>query len=83
MEIRINSNTNIRNAEFESAKPMAQQKNPASAGASLSVTQASAAAVDDTMGIDVPEAMLTREDSLGKLVSSAFNLPAPPMPEFK
>ena len=31
---------------------------------------------------EVPEAGLFRDDTLGKLVSSAFNLPPPPMPEF-
>ena len=32
---------------------------------------------------DVPDAALSRDDELGKLVSAAFNLPPPPMPEFK
>ena len=31
---------------------------------------------------DVPAAELSREDDLGKLVSAAFNLPPPPMPNF-
>ena len=31
---------------------------------------------------DVPEAELSRDDALGKLVNSAFSLPAPPMPSF-
>lgn len=31
---------------------------------------------------DVPAAELSREDGLGRLVSSAFNLPPPPMPQF-
>ena len=31
---------------------------------------------------NVPAAELSREDDLGKLVSSAFNLPPPPMPNF-
>ena len=32
---------------------------------------------------DVPESALTRDDDLGRLVASAFNLPPPAMPEFK
>ncbi len=80
MDIRIN--TNINNVNFEASKHVAQQNQP-SIGASLSVTQAPAATVDDTMGIEVPEATLTRTDVLGKLITSAFNLPAPSMPEFK
>ena len=31
---------------------------------------------------EVPESELTRDDELGKLVSSAFALQAPPMPDF-
>ena len=82
MDIRINTNTNINNVNFEASKPVEQQNQP-SIGASLSVTRAPAAAVDDTMGIEVSEATLTRTDTLGKLISAAFNLAAPPMPEFK
>ena len=83
MEIRINTNTNIRNAEFDSAKPVAQQKGQASSAPSLSITEAPSAVIDDTMGIDVSEESMTRTDALGKLITSAFSLPAPPMPEFK
>ena len=31
---------------------------------------------------NIPESALVRDDALGKLFSSAFILPAPPMPEF-
>ena len=31
---------------------------------------------------EVPDAELRRDDALGRLVSSVFNLPPPPMPEF-
>ncbi len=31
---------------------------------------------------DVPESALLRDDDLGRLVASAFNLPPPPMPAF-
>ena len=30
----------------------------------------------------IPESALSRDDDLGKLVSAAFNLPPPPMPNF-
>lgn len=33
--------------------------------------------------VEVPDAALSRDDELGRLVSAAFNLPTPPMPEFK
>ena len=32
---------------------------------------------------EVPDSALTRDDELGRLVSSAFNFPPPAMPEFK
>ena len=31
---------------------------------------------------EVPEAALSRDDGLGRLVASAFSLPPPPMPSF-
>jgi hypothetical protein len=31
---------------------------------------------------DVPDAALSRDDALGKLVLAAFNMPPPPMPAF-
>jgi hypothetical protein len=30
----------------------------------------------------IPDAALSRDDDIGKLVKSAFNLPPPPMPNF-
>ena len=32
--------------------------------------------------LDIPDEALLRDDPLGKLVSSVFNLPPPPMPQF-
>lgn len=31
---------------------------------------------------DIPDAALSRDDALGKLISAAFSLPPPPMPAF-
>lgn len=31
---------------------------------------------------EIPDAALSRDDDLGKLVNAAFNLPPPPMPTF-
>lgn len=47
----------------------------------LTVTQAPAAP-EDIAAAEIPESALTRDDDLGHLVSSAFALPAPPMPDF-
>ncbi len=35
---------------------------------------------EDLAVSDIPESALSRDDPLGKLVSAAFNLPAPPAP---
>ena len=39
------------------------------------------AAVEDIRAADIPKDALRRDDDLGKLVSAAFTLPAPPFPE--
>ena len=50
-----------------------------SAGLSISESPASP---EDVSAASLPESALSRNDDLGKLVSSAFALPAPPMPNF-
>ena len=37
---------------------------------------------EDIAAATIPDSALTRDDDLGLLVSSAFTLPAPPMPAF-
>ena len=32
---------------------------------------------------DIPDAALSRDDALGRLVNAAFNIPPPPMPAFE
>ena len=58
------------------AKPASTPVTPA-----LTITQAPASP-DDIAAASIPDSALTRDDDLGLLVSSAFNLPAPPMPAF-
>ena len=76
MDIRINGNRPVQNAGLESGlpsggmKPIANQEKSA-----LTVTQADA--VEDVN--EVPDDALDRNDALGKLISSVYNLPAPPM----
>lgn len=41
-----------------------------------------AASPEDVEAATIPESALSRDDDLGKLVSAAFNLPPPPMPNF-
>jgi hypothetical protein len=77
----INRTSNVQKAELPRQDlPKAQEakiERP-----NLTVTHAPVSQ-EDALGIDVPETALTRKDALGELVSSAFQLPAPPMPEFK
>ena len=76
MDIRINGNRPVQNVGLEGglppggAKQIATQSKPA-----LTVTQADSAENID----EVPEEALDRNDALGKLISSVYNLPAPPM----
>ena len=42
------------------------------------------AKVDDSASVEeIPDAVFVRDDALGKAVNQAFNLPAPPMPDFE
>ena len=45
----------------------------------FSVTEL-AAGPEDIAAAAIPDSALTRDDPLGRLVSQAFSLPAPPMP---
>ena len=86
--MNLDFNVNIgRNpvAAGQAAAPATPQ-GPADTGAfrnadGLTVTQAPAAP-EDIAAAEIPESALSRDDDLGRLVSSAFALPAPPMPDF-
>lgn len=54
---------------------------PVSRGA-VTFTNAPAGLASAEPVADVSDAALNRDDALGKLVNSAFNLPPPPMPAF-
>ena len=47
----------------------------------LTITHATASP-EDIAAAQIPDAALTRDDALGKLVSAVFNLSPPPMPAF-
>ena len=81
MDIRINANQNIDKAQFEQTPPNVQPQGAKAERPVLSITHAPVSA-DDSMDLDVPDAAIARDDKFGRLVSSAFSLPAPPMPKF-
>ena len=55
------------------------QKQQTGGAAALSITHA-AATPGEIEGANVPEETLVRNDPLGQLVATAFNLPPPPFP---
>ena len=55
----------------------------ASQGLKFSGVQSVDVLVGSEPVVDVPTGELVRDDALGNLVSSAFNLPPPPMPNFQ
>ena len=79
----------VNNRHTTVADPATLQQ-PAAAGAAKSpsrpalvITEARADALSGLDAADeVPSSALLRDDPLGKLLSAAFNLPAPPMPAF-
>lgn len=89
MNVNFNGN-NIGNFGMgRIATGAAQEAAPASVGQKASNLQSSSlqpSTLDTIQGsepvTDVPDAELTRDDDLGKLVNSVFNLPPPPMPAF-
>ena len=89
MEINL-TNSNIGNLGLGQGIPDMQgvdaglaAKNAQKAGAAapLTITEA-VASPEDVEAATIPESALSRDDDLGKLVSAAFNLPPPPMPNF-
>ena len=53
----------------------------ASVSEKLQIKQPQAEAWASEPVADVPDSALRRDDDLGKLISAAFSLPPPPMPE--
>ena len=86
---------NINNGNLGAWKLEGLQSNPAniqtsnkpgSQGANLQPSAPEPTTLDPLQGseptADIPDAALSRDDDLGKLVNSVFNLPPPPMPSF-
>ena len=80
--MNINVNTNIHNVSFNQTQAAVPQQEKTHGKPILSISNAPVSN-DDGIDINVPQAELSRTDSLGNLIASAFNLPAPPMPKFE
>ena len=85
MEINFNKNGgSLEVSKFGSLEPSTlQPSNPPTLQPSnlLTITHATASP-EDIAAAQIPDAALTRDDALGKLVSAVFNLSPPPMPAF-
>ena len=81
MDISINRSNSVNQAGFEVSAPAVQSKGGNMEKPMLSITSLSANE-DVSLGNDIPDAALAREDALGKFVNSVFNLPPPDMPKF-
>jgi len=57
-------------------------RSAAPGGAPDLVISRQTARAEDVAAGEIPDAALSRDDTLGQLVQSAFNLPPPPMPAF-
>ena len=66
-----------------SSAPDVKQTRPQTTSAKFEVKASQLDALEKSEPLaEVPDAALSRDDELGKLVSTAFNLPPPPMPNF-
>ncbi len=85
MEINLNTNNvsfgNINGIAHADAPQETAKKNELPAGG-LTIT-AGVASAEDVQAAGISEAALSRDDALGKLMSQAFCLPPPPMPNFQ
>ncbi len=86
LDFNISQNTYAANAANFAATARADSadaaaKTAATPAQGFSITER-AASPEDIEAARIPETALARDDALGRLVSSAYNLPAPPMPAF-
>lgn len=70
-------------SKVEGQKAEAQRSSAAGQDISLSEVKSFDVLQGSEPLADVPADALLRDDKLGRVVSSAFNLPPPPMPDFE
>ena len=85
MNLSINGNGGFDALKFgsldSSTNMQASSKSDLKAPAPLTITEA-VAAPEDIAAAEIPDAALSRDDALGKLVGAAFSLPPPALPDF-
>lgn len=86
MEINFNTGVNWAAAASRSTEVRATGDTAGKAAAGKAELDKGVSEADILRGseptAEVPAAALKRDDDLGKLVNSIFNMPAPPMPDF-
>ena len=84
MEINFGNNIGIRQSYdlggVQSEKALEAKTSRSTANLTIGEGTAGIASAEPTA--NVPDEALTRDDPLGKLMSAAFNLAPPPMPDF-
>ena len=75
--IRTNSTMAQNGVSAATLAGKTEETNLASYDLTISMTEA---AIEDIKAASIPADALRRDDKLGKLISEAFSLPAPPFP---
>ncbi len=85
MEINLNtSGISYGNLTGISATDAAKTEENKAAVKSNGITiSEGVASAEDVQAAGIPDSVLSRDDALGKLMSQAFSLPPPPMPNFQ
>ena len=85
MEINLNKgfsgNLSVRQETLDASRASGPVSGTAHPPDRLTITQG-VASPEDIAAAEIPEAALSRDDALGKLIGEAFSLPTPPMPDF-
>ena len=86
MDISISNHANVSTASLADLNGVgnaaATGKTAETGRQTLSVSVNDFGAIGDVDATAIPEASLRRDDDLGKLMATAFNFSAPPMPQF-
>ena len=86
MEINFSKNSvagnwGVRQETIDASHVSSRASETTQSSSPLTITRATVSA-EDIAAAEIPDAALTRDDALGKLIGSAFNLPPPPPPDF-
>lgn len=85
MEVNFNKglagNLGVRQETLDASQVPRPASGVAQPASHLTITNATASP-EDIAAAEIPDAALSRDDALGRLIGEAFSLPPPPMPDF-